>query len=93
MDGDAASRSGADERGTCRDEILQAIDAVLRRSGADAFSVDDVVGEMRGRNTSYTEATIRTHITSRMCGNSPDHHGVVYSDLRRIDRGLYKLSR
>jgi hypothetical protein len=78
---------------TCRDEILEAIDALLRRTESDAFSVDDVVAEMRRRGTSFSEATIRTHITSRMCGSAPDHHGVVYSDLRRIDRGLYKLSR
>jgi hypothetical protein len=78
---------------TCRDEILEAIEALLRRADKDAFSVDDVVREMRSRGTSYAEATIRTHITSRMCDNAPDNHGVVYSDLRRIDRGLYKLSR
>ena len=81
------------EAGTCRDEILQAIEALLQRSETDSFSVDDVVTEMRNRGTSYAEATIRVHMTSRMCGNAPDDRGVVYSDLRRIDRGLYKLSR
>jgi hypothetical protein len=84
---------GSGESGTCRDEILQAIEALLGRSETDTFSVDDVVHEMRSRGTSYGEATIRIHMTSRMCGNAPDEHGVVYSDLRRIDRGLYKLSR
>jgi hypothetical protein len=77
---------------TCRDEILQAIRALLERGEADAFSVDDIVAEMRRRGTSYAEATIRTHITSRMTGNAPDENGVVHSDLRRLDRGLYKLS-
>jgi hypothetical protein len=77
---------------TCREEILEAIDALLQRSETDVFSVSDVVNEMRARGTSYQEATIRTHVTSRMCGNAPDNHGVVYSDLRRLDRGLYKLS-
>ena len=78
---------------TCREEILEAIDALIRRRESDVFSVNDVVMEMRARGTSYKEATIRTHVTSRMCGNAPDHHGVVYSDLRRLDRGLYQLSR
>jgi hypothetical protein len=77
---------------TCREEILEAIAALTRRTGSEVFSVRDVVDEMKSRGTSYAEATIRTHVTSRMCGNAPDHHGVVYSDLRRLDRGTYKLS-
>jgi sulfur relay (sulfurtransferase) complex TusBCD TusD component (DsrE family) len=77
---------------TCRDEILAAIHGLLQHSETDVFSVSDIVNEMRARGTSYQESTIRKHVTSRMCGNAPDHRGVVYSDLRRLDRGLYKLS-
>ncbi len=77
---------------TCREEILDAIAALIRRTGSEVFSVDDVVTEMKARGTTYQEATIRTHVTSRMCGNAPDRQGVVYSDLRRLDRGMYKLS-
>jgi hypothetical protein len=77
---------------TCREEILEAIAALISRTESDVFSVSDVVSEMKARGTSYPEATIRTHVTSRMCGNAPDNHGVVYSDLRRLDRGNYKLS-
>ena len=77
---------------TCREEILEAIESLIARTQSEVFSVEDVVNEMRARGTSYQEATIRTHVTSRMCGNAPNRQGVVYSDLRRLDRGKYKLS-
>jgi hypothetical protein len=35
-------------------------------------------------------ATIRTHITSRMCADAPDHHGTTYDDLERVSRGVYR---
>lgn len=77
---------------TCRDEILEAIQSILVRSGRDSFELDDVVREMAARDTSYSEATIRTHVASRMCRNSPDHHAVVHPDLVRIERGLYRMA-
>lgn len=77
---------------TCRDEVLTAVEAILRRTGGDLFDVDAVLEEMRRSGTSYSESTIRTHVTSRMCANAPDHHAVVYDDLIRVDRGLYRLS-
>jgi hypothetical protein len=77
---------------TCREEVLEAIHGLLERRATDRFSVSDIVDEMRALGTSYQEAVIRTHVTTRMCGTAPDQNGVVYSDLRRLDRGLYKLS-
>ena len=77
---------------TCREEILEAIGDLIRDSETEVFSVNDIVGAMRARGTRYQEATIRQYVTTRMCGNAPDDRGVVYSDLRRLDRGLYKLS-
>jgi hypothetical protein len=56
---------------TCRDEILNAIDAIVRRTANDIFELRDVLTEMRRRESSYNESTIRTHITSRMCANAP----------------------
>ena len=49
----------------------------------------DVLREMR--DSTYSESTIRTHVTSRMCANAPDNHGTTYDDLVRVGRGLYRL--
>ena len=76
---------------TCRDEILEAVHQVLLRTTGDAFTVQQIVDEMRARNTLYEESTIRTHVTSRMCTNAPDNHAVVHRDLERIDSGTYRL--
>lgn len=46
---------------------------------------------MRHNGTPYTDSTIRTHIVSKMCMDAPDHHAVVYQDLERVGRGLYRL--
>lgn len=48
---------------------------------------------MKERQTMYPESTIRTHVTSRCCLNAPSHHGTVYNDFERIERGVYKLHR
>lgn len=63
-------------------------------SVADAdgtFSPDQVIAALRARNSQYAESTVRTHIVSRMCANTADHHGRVYDDLVRVDRGRYRL--
>jgi hypothetical protein len=52
---------------TARDEILVAVRAILSRSGRSEFELADVLAEMRRRGSGYTESTIRTHVTSRMC--------------------------
>lgn len=74
---------------TCREEILEAIAAHQRASGRTTFTIMDLLGLMTG--SAYTEATIRTHIVSVMCADAPKNHGTVYSDLERVDRGLYRL--
>ena len=76
--------------GTAREQILAAIDRLSLR-GQTVFTVGDVVRELNVGGTHLAESTIRTHITSRMCANVPDHHGTTYDDLERIDRGLYSL--
>lgn len=77
---------------TARDEILAAARSLSVASGDGVFSLSSLVAEMKRRGTIYSESTIRTHITSRMCGNAPDHHGSVYKDLERVDRGRYRLN-
>jgi len=37
---------------TCRDEFLDAVEAVLTRSGATTFTVADVLADMRRRRSS-----------------------------------------
>lgn len=68
-----------------RDEILQALDGL-----GDTFTPDEVIQEMRRRDSSYAESTIRTHVVSRMCSNAPDNHAKTYDDLERVADGLYR---
>ncbi|MGK7379113.1 DUF7669 domain-containing protein [Planococcus sp. 1R117A] len=56
-----------------------------------SFKFEEVIILMKSRETTYKESTIRTHITSRCCANSPNHHGSVYNDYERIGKGLYRL--
>ena len=66
----------------CHDETLAAAQAVLARTGRTRFRIPEVLREMA--NSGYAESTIRTHITSRCCVNSPDHHAVRYRYFRRV---------
>jgi hypothetical protein len=88
-EGPAAERR-PDARAGARQEILDAIDAVLVRNGANSVAVEDVLFEMRRRQTRYADSTIRTMMTSHMCANAPDHAAVTYKDLERVGRGLYR---
>jgi hypothetical protein len=76
---------------TCREEILRAAQALTLRSGRPEFSLARVIEEMHRRGTRYADSTIRTHVSSRMCAGAPGHHGVVYNDLERVGRGLYRV--
>lgn len=73
-----------------RDEVLGALDRLERRHGRREFQLSDIVTEVLAFTDSYEEATIRTHITSRMCGNAPDHHATTFDDLERVGRGTYR---
>lgn len=70
-----------------REEIL----AAIRRLNREPFTIMDVLHAMDG--TGYAERTIRTHITSRMCVNTPDNHSTVYDDPERVGHGQYRLCR
>jgi hypothetical protein len=71
----------------CRDEILSAIRDEIRGD----FRPDDVIAILRRRGSRYKESTIRTHVCSRMCGDAPQNHAVVYNDLQRVGSGRYQL--
>lgn len=76
---------------TARSEILEAVRAVVARSGRDVFTPLEIVTEMRKRGSRYAETTIRTMITAHMCSNAPDNAATTYDDLERLDRGQYRL--
>ena len=78
---------------TARTEILNALPSVEARSADGTFSPQDVIDELRRRGSTLAESTIRTHVVSRMCGDGPDHHQVVYDDLERLSFGQYRRRR
>lgn len=80
-----ATRDGA------RREILDAVRAVLTRSGGETFAPTEIIAEMTRRGTGYAESTIRTMITAHLCRNAPDNAATTYDDLERTDRGRYRL--
>ncbi len=51
---------------TAREQILSAVDSITK-GGQRTFTIAEVVGELRHRQTRFAESTIRTHISSRMC--------------------------
>ncbi len=75
---------------TCREAVLDAMGTLEHRLGRQVFRLEEIVREVRSHHN-FKESTVRTHVTSRMCANAPDHHGTVYSDLVRVERGLYRL--
>ncbi len=75
---------------TCRDEILSAFERLERRHGRRNLGLSEVVQEVEAAGTDYAESTIRTHISSVMCRDSPVNHGTVYDDLERVGHGRYR---
>jgi hypothetical protein len=74
-------------------EILTVARRLATRSPDGSFTLMQVIAELRRTGTQYTESTIRTHVTSRMCADFPDHHGTTYDDLERLNRGRCRLRR
>jgi hypothetical protein len=69
---------------TCRDAIIDAFVRLERRHGRRDFQLAEIVTETLAENPKLMESTVRTHVTSRMCVDAPDHHGTTYSDLTRV---------
>jgi hypothetical protein len=76
---------------TCRDEVLAAAKDLCTRLGRDTFTLAEVLAEMRTRKSTYTESTIRTHVTSRMCRNASTHHATTFDDFESLGGGVYRL--
>ena len=77
---------------TARDEVLAAAKRLAATSADGSFTVDDVIHVLRQAGSTYAESTIRTHVTSRMCANAPDHHAVTHGDLYSLGGGRYRLN-
>jgi hypothetical protein len=77
--------------GNARQEILTAARKLAKRSPDGSFALAEIVAEIRRNGSRYAESTIRTHVTSRMCADSPDHHGTTHDDFERLGRGRYRL--
>ena len=82
---------------TAHEEIREVAHELTARSENGEFTLAEILAAMKARGTRYAESTIRTHVTSRMCANAPNHHGVVYQDFWCVDRGsgryrLYKAN-
>lgn len=80
--------------GVAHDGAREQVLAAARRLDGDrglAFTLGDLIAEVRRQGSGLADATIRTHVVSRMCVNAPPHHGTVYADLERVGRGQYRL--
>lgn len=74
---------------TCRAEVLVAVIALQARNGGQPVIPVEIVNEMTRSGGRYAESTVRTHVTTHMCSNAANPQ---WSDLRRVDRGLYVLA-
>ena len=75
---------------TCREVILTTFERLERRDGHTIFALSELVQEVMANSNSFPETTIRTHSTSVMCAQAPEHHGTTYNDLDRVGRGRYR---
>lgn len=83
--------SRAAKTGTARSAILDAIRALVARSGNPEVTVQQVVDEMRRIGSDYAESTVRTMLTSHMCAQVHGPNIGTYDDVDRVDRGTYRL--
>jgi hypothetical protein len=76
---------------TAREEILTAAKMLADRSPDGSFTLTQIITNLQRAGTRYAESTIRTHVTSRMCADAPDHHGTTYDDFERLGDGRYRF--
>jgi hypothetical protein len=76
---------------SAREEILAAAKMLADRSPDGSFTLMQIIINLRHAGTRYAESTIRTHVTSRMCADAPDHHGTTYDDFERLGGGRYRF--
>lgn len=76
---------------SAREEILAAAKMLADRSPDGSFTLTQIITTLRHAGSRYAESTIRTHVTSRMCADAPDHHGTTYDDFERLGGGRYRF--
>ena len=76
---------------TARAEILATARRLAEHSADGSFTLAQILAAMKRAGTRYAESTIRTHVTSRMCADAPDHHATTYDDFQRLGEGRYRL--
>jgi hypothetical protein len=76
---------------TCREELLLETRSIVKAKGINRFTILEAIENMKRKNTTYKESTIRTHITSKCCRNAPKHHAVTYNDYEALGNGEYKV--
>lgn len=74
-----------------RDQILLVAGRLSAGRADRTFTLGEVLAECRRLGSRYQDSTIRTHVSSVMCANSPDNHATTYRDLYRVDHGRYRL--
>lgn len=76
---------------SAREEILAAAKMLADQSPDGSFTLTQIITNLRRAGSRYAESTIRTHVTSRMCADAPDHHGTTYDDFERLGGGSYRF--
>ena len=69
------------------EDILSAALALCADRDAWSFRVAELVGALPHLNA----ATVRTHVTSRLCVNAPVNHAHRWPYFRRMSRGVYEV--
>ncbi len=76
----------------CHDDVLLAAQTIVRNKVVNQFTIPEVFKNLSQQSSQYSDSTVRTHITSRCCKNTPDNHAVTYEYFERIRHGVYQLT-
>ena len=81
------------EKKTCRDELLIAIRELIKTTGKNEFTIQEIKDYMLRNGASSSENTIEVHIRYRCCANAKKrYHAKNYDDLIMLENGLYTLN-
>ena len=72
---------------TIHEQVLATARRLSKDSADWTFTLGDIVQALPHLN----ESSVRTHVSSRCCVNTPQHHGTPYAYFRRVGRGIYQV--
>lgn len=78
---------------TVREDVLEAFQALERKTGRLDFRPQEIVEEVLRRSPERKAASVRTHVTSVMCADAPVHHDNHTDELSRVAPGIYRRNR